>query len=136
MMNNKLLPYQEAWIKSVPPVRTEFYIHRRIYKLRMSAIKCLVQCVSKDGAVVLAFSMNKEGAKTFIDHTVSVIEENFSHAWDKLGSDITIQRFEDIYAILFKNGSVIISMPLNSNEAIETILEKLKQGDKEGNDMT
>lgn len=135
-MNNKFLPYQEAWIKSSKPTRNYFQFTRRIYKLRMSAIKCLIQCVSKDGAVVLAFSTDKEGAKIFIDRIASVIEENFNNAWDKLGVDITIQRFEDIYAIVFENSSILIAAPSNSIESIETILEKLKQGDKEDNNMT
>ena len=109
----------------------EIYIHHRTYNLRMSVVESLMQCVQKNKAVVLAFLLGKDGAKTFTDYVAFIIEENFNHVWDKLGTDITAQRFDDIYAIVFENGSILIAAHPDSAESANAVLEKLTKETKE-----
>jgi 3-phosphoglycerate kinase len=124
-MNNKFLPYQEAWIKSDHPMVDVFSLARGHYKLQMSVLKCLRECLIKDGAAVVVSGTDKEYTKAFLERVVSVIKEMPGQVRNKLGADIEIQSFEDVSAIVFENRSIIVSGPASSNERIKIILEKL-----------
>jgi phage FluMu gp28-like protein len=119
-MTNKFLSYQEAWLKSDRRPWDFVYNPRRIFKLQMTAIRCIKQCLIKGGSAVTVFNSNKENAKEFLEKYVISVAE-------KMGIDtqnISIKNFEDVFTIMFENGSIIISAPAGSHKSINEILEK------------